>query len=234
VEAHSHDCRSFRLSGLELGTGRRRADLQPNDVVPGNVPPVGKSRVLSMSAAVAAVALSVTPGVAVANPAGKRSSHSVVSYPLLALQMSEQAISPFSHYSHSSHVSHSSHYSGSHNSHSSHSSHTSHYSSSPTTPPPPPPTSAAPTQNPAPSPTQSQTSGQGGNGGAGISSGSPSPSGSQSTSQSPTPTATNSTITPQPASDGSSDDDAVAGVIIGLAVLGGATFFIYRRNSRTR
>jgi hypothetical protein len=68
----------------------------------------------------------------------------------------------------------------------------------------------------------------------GGSSGSLSPSPSQSTSQSPTPTATDTTINPQPTSNDSSGGDVALDVIIGLAVLGGASFYIFRRNSRTR
>lgn len=204
----------------------------PNDVPSGNVPPMRKSRALSMSAAVAAMSLSLTPGVAVAKPADKRGSSSVVAFPLLALHMDEHATSPFSHYSHSSHVSHSSHYSGSHNSHSSHyshSSHSSHYSSSPTVPPPPPPTST----QPAPSPSSARPKSAGHSSHHHVSAPSPSPSASQSSSQSPSPTPSDSTISPQPASHDSASDDAGVWVIVGLTALGaGGTYFIYRRNTR--
>src|SRR5580692_6181778 len=108
-----------------------------------------KSRILSMSAAVAAMTLSLTPGVAVARPADKRGSTSIVSFPLLALQASEQAMSPSGHFSHSSHVSHSSHYSSSHNSHASHAS---HFSSVPPSPSPSPTPSVTSTPTPTPTP----------------------------------------------------------------------------------
>jgi hypothetical protein len=191
---------------------------------------VRQSRILSLSAAVAAVALSASPGMAAVRPAGKRSDSAIVALPLLALHKSDIAVSP---YSHSSHVSHSSHFSSSHSSHashSSHSSHSSHYSSAPYSPPP----------SPVPSPvtTQSQSAPSHHAGAPklpkiprpSISSTSASPSPSQSTSPSPSAT----TISPRPTANDSSPGDVAVDVIVGLAALGGVTFYIYRKNYRSR
>lgn len=206
--------------------------------IPGNVPRVRRSRILSVSAAVAAVTLSVTPGVAVAKPVDKRSGHGVVAFPLLALHKSDHATPPYSHSSHSSHASHSSHYSGSHSSHASHnshSSHISHYSSSPTTPPPspPPPSSAAPSQSSAPTHRKVHVHRHHGHGHAAKVSSSPSPT---TSSQSPTPTATDTSVSPQPTGNDSSGGggDVALEVIVGLAALGGGTYYVYRRNRRPR
>src|SRR5579862_7412271 len=103
---------------------------------------MGRLSILPMSAAVAAVALAATPGLAAARPPERRDHGAAVSFPLLALPAKDGGASPAAHYSHSSHESHashsshSSHISGAHNSHASHSSHTSHFSSSPASPAP--------------------------------------------------------------------------------------------------
>jgi hypothetical protein len=121
---------------------------------------VRKSPILPVAAAITAVALSSTPSMAAALPAGKRDDHKVVSFPLLAVKGKSPA-------GVGSHVSHSSHVSGT-GGHTSHVSHISHVSSVPAPPPPssappvaPQPTTAAPppavpaTTSQSPSPSQS-------------------------------------------------------------------------------
>ena len=76
-----------------------------------------RSPILPVGAAVAAVALSASPGLAVAKPVDKRDQNGAVSFPLLALSTGDHSAKPTGHVSHSSHVSH---YSSSHNSHASH------------------------------------------------------------------------------------------------------------------
>lgn len=111
--------------------------------------------ILPLGAAVAAVALTASPGIAAASPAEKRDDSALVSFPLLALHAGgghsavNSHYSHVSHSSHSSHSSHISHYSGSHNSHASHLSHSSHFSSSPTSPAPSP-TPTVTSSSPAP------------------------------------------------------------------------------------
>lgn len=108
--------------------------------------------ILPLSAAVAAVALTASPGIAAASPPEKRGDSGLVSFPLLALRSGGgHAVvnSHYSHYSHSSHSSHSSHYSHYSGSHNSHASHSSHFSSSPGSPSPSP-TPSTTSSTPAP------------------------------------------------------------------------------------
>jgi hypothetical protein len=108
---------------------------------------VPKSPILTLAAAVTAVALGATPAHAATLSPGKRDEVKVVAFPLLAVK--GQAAGDVG--AHVSHSSHSSHVSGS-GSHASHASHASHTSSVPA----PAPTSAAVQPPPAsPSPVAS-------------------------------------------------------------------------------
>jgi hypothetical protein len=184
---------------------------------------MGRSPILPVGAALAAVTLSASPALAAANPAEKR-NNGVVAFPLMALRASDSTPLPSSHYSHSSH---SSHYSGSH------SSHASHYSSSPYSPPPSPaPTvttvtpTPTPTASPTPTPTRTtaKTSGK-------------TKKRRHSSSASPSPTGTSTSpparINPKPVSNDSSDD-SIGEVVIAVVVISGVTLFIYQRKRRSR
>jgi hypothetical protein len=187
---------------------------------------MGRSPILPVGAALAAVTLSASPALAAANPAEKR-NNGVVAFPLMALRASDSTPLPSSHYSHSSHSSHYSHYSGSH------SSHASHYSSSPYSPPPSPaPTvttvtpTPTPTASPTPTPTRTtaKTSGK-------------TKKRRHSSSASPSPTGTSTSpparINPKPVSNDSSDD-SIGEVVIAVVVISGVTLFIYQRKRRSR
>ena len=185
-----------------------------------------RSSILPVGAAVAAVALGASPGLAAAAPlSDKRNENGAALSSLLALRANDNSSLPDSHYSHSSHVSHSSHYSGSHNSHASHSSHSSHFSS--VSPPPAPPPAPTPSPSPTastPQPVQSPTAVRP----QPLPPATPSPTG---TVVSPTPT-----ISPRPASYGSSARDVgEAGLgVAAVVVIGGVTYYVYERKRRSR
>jgi len=196
------------------------------------VPRMGRSPILPVGAAVAAVALGASPGLVVANPAGRHKENAAISFPLLALASSNSVARPSGHVSHSSHSSHSSHVSSSHSSHGSHHSHHSHYSSSPTLPPPPsvPPPSPTATQS---SPAQSLTHRP--HRKRKHHAGHPGSSATQSATPSPSPTRSSPSavpsVSPRPVSD---NGETTAGVVVVLLLIGTATVYLIRRKSRSR
>jgi hypothetical protein len=186
-----------------------------------------RSPILPVGAAVAAVALSASPGLAAAKPVDKRDQNGAVSFPLLALSTGDHAAKPSGHVSHSSPASHSSHYSSSHNSHASHAS---HFSSVPSSPPPSPTPTA--TATPTPTPTRhhhrrTAKAGRRHHHPAAPKSKSPSPSPSDITA-SPT-----TTINPRTVSHSSGTN--AAGDVVIVLVIGGVTLaVIYGRKKRPR
>jgi hypothetical protein len=192
-----------------------------------------RSRILPVGAAVAAVALSATPGLAAAATGKDHDQNDSVGLPLLALPGSSHVVSPAGHSSHSSHASHSSHVSGAHSSHASHLSHHSHFSSSPVSPPSSPTPSPTPTASPTPAHhpghhkrhhrRRHHKRPQG----SAIRS-SPSPSDITST---PIPT-----ISQVAVSNNSSDSGggSTALGVVGIVVIGGVTLYITKRKRRAR
>jgi hypothetical protein len=188
---------------------------------------MGRLPILPVSAAVAAVALAATPGLATAKLPERRDHGAAVSFPLLALPAKGSAATPAAHYSHSSHESHSSHYShysGTHNSHashSSHSSHTSHFSGSPV--------------SPTPAPSQTTASPQPSSATASPSAHAPSKPGlrhHKSASPSSIPRSPVATFSPKPTGNDNSGDTG-AGIAVGVVALAGMTvFIIYSRRRR--
>jgi hypothetical protein len=197
---------------------------------------MGRSPILPMGAAVAAVALAASPGLPAVRPSERREYHEAVAFPLLALAVrsgSPMISSHYSHYSHASHSSHYSHYSGSHNSHASHyshNSHASHFSTSPYTPPPSPsPTPTFSTATPRPhSPTATPTT-------SAATSKHPKPAQHKSASPTSIPSPI-VTISPRLTNGhATGNDDAGGEVAIAVVLLAGCTaIVIYGRRRRNR
>jgi hypothetical protein len=193
---------------------------------------MGRLPILPVSAAVAAVALAATPGLATARPPERREHTAAVSFPLLALPSKNGSVTPAAHYSHSSHESHSSHIShisGAHNSHASHSSHTSHFSSSPVSPTPTP-TPSQTTASPQPSSPNATTSSPA------HRPAKPGLRSHKSASPSSVPSSPIATISPRLTGNHNSNDPGTgADIAVGILTLAGVTvYIIYRRRKQPR
>lgn len=222
------------------------AVCQTPDVIVANLHRMGRLPILPVSAAVAAVALASTPGLAAAKLSERRDHGAAVSFPLLALPAKSSAATPAAHYSHSSHESHSSHYShysGTHNSHashSSHSSHTSHFSGSPvSTAPTPTPTPSQTTATPQPSSPAASSRGHGHGHGHRHGHGPLKASLRHHRSASPSsvPTSPVGTISPRLTGNHQNNTDSGgADTAVGVVVLaaGITVYIIYRRRKQPR
>jgi hypothetical protein len=195
--------------------------------------------ILPLGAAVAAVALTASPGIAAASPPDKRGDNGLVAFPLLALRSGGgHAVvnSHYSHYSHSSHSSHSSHYShysGSHNSHASHYSHSSHFSSSPGSPTPTPTPSATSSTAAPPPPAHPHHRHHVRKRHHHHAHGVASASASATASSSPAPT-TSSAITRINTHTAANDSGVAEGLGALVLVIGGVTYILVRRRRRQR
>lgn len=219
---------------------RYRGSWRPVSKFLVSLPVMKRPSILPVSAAVAAVALSASPAVVAASPAGRRDLNGPVAFPLLALRADT---SPAAQGGHVSHSSHSSHISGG-GSHSSHISHASHFSS---TAPPPPAPSPSPSPTPTPTPVtdspQPVTTNQAArkrkkrhhrrHHHATVAA---PPSAPASPTAASSATGPSAAFTSRPASSTSPADSGgqvATDVSLAVVVAGGVTFWIYRRKKRS-